>query len=53
MTDPIQQAVSSARGPQDHAVRDQILGAGFDHHLVKPIDTGRLYALLEGVAAPA
>jgi len=26
--------------------RDQILGAGFDHHLVKPIDTGRLYALL-------
>ena len=33
--------------------RDQILGAGFDHHLVKPIDTGRLYALLEGVAAPA
>ncbi|OIJ43241.1 PAS domain-containing hybrid sensor histidine kinase/response regulator [Massilia timonae] len=33
--------------------RDQILGAGFDHHLVKPIDTGRLYALLEGAAAPA
>jgi len=33
--------------------RDQILGAGFDHHLVKPIDTGRLYTLLEGVAAPA
>ncbi|MDY0963858.1 PAS domain-containing hybrid sensor histidine kinase/response regulator [Massilia sp. CFBP9026] len=26
--------------------RDQILAAGFDHHLVKPIDTGRLYALL-------
>ena len=33
--------------------REQILGAGFDHHLVKPIDTGRLYALLEGAAAPA
>ena len=33
--------------------RDQILEAGFDHHLVKPIDTGRLYALLEGAAAPA
>ncbi len=33
--------------------RDQILGAGFDHHLVKPIDTGRLYALLEGAAATA
>ena len=27
--------------------REQILGAGFDHHLVKPIDTGRLYALLD------
>ena len=27
--------------------RDQILGAGFDHHLVKPIDTGRLYAVLD------
>ena len=33
--------------------RAQILDAGFDHHLVKPIDTGRLYALLEGAAAPA
>ena len=33
--------------------RDQILAAGFDHHLVKPIDTGRLYALLEGAAAAA
>ena len=33
--------------------REQILAAGFDHHLVKPIDTGRLYALLDGVAAPA
>ena len=31
MTDPIQQAVSSARGPQDHAVRDQILGAAHGH----------------------
>ncbi|WP_306397379.1 PAS domain-containing hybrid sensor histidine kinase/response regulator [Telluria beijingensis] len=33
--------------------REQILAAGFDHHLVKPIDTGRLYALLDGVGAPA
>jgi len=33
--------------------REQILGAGFDHHLVKPIDTGRLYALLAGAPAPA
>jgi CheY-like chemotaxis protein len=26
--------------------REQIMAAGFDHHLVKPIDTGRLFALL-------
>ena len=32
--------------------REQILAAGFDHHLVKPIDTARLFALLEGVATP-
>jgi signal transduction histidine kinase len=29
--------------------RQQILAAGFDHHLVKPIDIERLYALLDGV----
>jgi signal transduction histidine kinase len=28
--------------------RQQILEAGFDHHLVKPIDIARLYALLDG-----
>jgi len=28
--------------------REQILAAGFDHHLVKPIDIGQLYALLDG-----
>ena len=34
--------------------RDQILAAGFDHHLVKPIDTGRMYALLGACShAPA
>lgn len=28
--------------------RAQVAQAGFDHHLVKPIDTDRLYALLAG-----
>ena len=28
--------------------REQILAAGFDHHLVKPIDIRQLYALLDG-----
>jgi len=28
--------------------RQQILQAGFDHHLVKPIDIAQLYALLDG-----
>mgnify|MGYP001807158941 CR=1 FL=1 len=31
MTDAIQQAIPSARGPQDHAIRDQILGAAHGH----------------------
>jgi len=26
--------------------RAQVMDAGFDHHLVKPIDTARLFALL-------
>jgi signal transduction histidine kinase len=29
--------------------RQQILQAGFDHHLVKPIDIAQLYTLLDGV----
>jgi CheY-like chemotaxis protein len=29
--------------------RQQILEAGFDHHLVKPIDIAQLYTLLDGV----
>jgi CheY-like chemotaxis protein len=27
--------------------REQSLAAGFDHHLVKPIDTGALAAILD------
>ncbi|MEM8512093.1 signal transduction histidine kinase [Massilia sp. MP_M2] len=33
--------------------RQQILRAGFDHHLVKPIDIAQLYTLLDRVYSPA
>ena len=29
--------------------REQTRAAGFDHHLVKPVDAGRLYTILSGV----
>jgi CheY-like chemotaxis protein len=29
--------------------RDRALSAGFDHHLVKPIDTEKLYSILAGI----
>ncbi|MFC0250271.1 PAS domain-containing hybrid sensor histidine kinase/response regulator [Massilia consociata] len=32
--------------------REQILAAGFDHHLVKPVDIGRLHGILSALAAP-
>ena len=43
-------AVTGYGQQRDH---EQILAAGFDHHLVKPIDIGQLYALLDGIGAPA
>lgn len=33
--------------------RRRSLAAGFDHHMVKPVDVEALYAVLEGVAVPA
>jgi PAS domain S-box-containing protein len=33
--------------------RAQVLAAGFDHHMVKPIDTGRLFAILGETAQRA
>lgn len=33
--------------------RDQTRAAGFDHHLIKPVDTQKLYTLLSNVHSPA
>lgn len=42
-------AVSGSSEPED---RSAALAAGFDHHLVKPVDPDLLRKLLEGTPAP-
>ena len=42
-------AVSGSSEPEDHRAA---LAAGFDHHLVKPVDPNLLRKLLEGAPAP-
>ena len=43
-------ALSGSGEPED---RSAALAAGFDHHLVKPVDPDLLRQLLEGAPAPA
>jgi CheY-like chemotaxis protein len=43
-------ALSGSGEPED---RSAALAAGFDHHLVKPVDPDLLRKLLEGTPAPA
>jgi CheY-like chemotaxis protein len=43
-------ALSGSGEPED---RSAALAAGFDHHLVKPVDPDLLRKLLEGAPAPA
>jgi CheY-like chemotaxis protein len=49
-TSPLMLVALSGFGQEQH--RKRTTQAGFDHHLVKPVDVGALQALLQGAPRP-